>query len=551
MFANDIKIWSTIRSEVDEARLQTYLDQLEQWSKDWLQPFNVNKCNFLRVGRTSSPNHTVYSLTDKPLQVVDAQKDLGAWITTSLKPSLQCSKVADSAMSILYHVKRRSPPLMETASPSFLIGRSQAAQFSVQQPAEVAVRSGVPQGSVLGPTLFLVCVNDCANERNCDVAMFADDIKIWSTIRSEVDEARLQTNLDHLEQWSKDWLLPFNVNKCNFLRVGRTSSPNHTVYRLTDKALQEVDTQKDLGVWITTSLKPWLQCSNVAKSTMSILYLVKRAFSSFDEDCFAKHGFRKNRSCVTNLLYCLEHWTRAVVRGDMVHVIYIDFKKAFDIVPYHRLLYKRGRSGVRAVYVSDQQSAEVAVRSGVPQGTVLGPTRFLVYVNDCANERNCDVAMFADDMKIWSTIRSEVDEARLQTTLDHLEQWSKDWLLPFNVNKSNFLRVGRTSSPNHTVYRLTDKALQVVDAQKDLGVWITTSLKPSLQCPNVAKSAMFILYLVKRPLSSFDEDCFAKVIQTFVRPHLEFAIQAWGHWTAKDFGIIEKVQRRATKLVSG
>nr|VZI15082.1 unnamed protein product [Spirometra erinaceieuropaei] len=281
----------------------------------------------------------------------------------------------------------------------------------------------------------------------------------------------------------------------------------------------------------------------------------------------SQHGFRKGRSCVTNLLYCLEHWTRAVDRGDMVHAIYIDFKKAFDSVPHHRLLYKLSRAGVRgkllmwirsfligrsqAVHAGDQQSAEVAVKSGVPQGSVLGPTLFLVYVNDCANELNCDVAMFADDMKIWSTIRSEVDEARLQTNLDHLEQWSKDWLLPFNINKCTFLRVGRTSSPNHTVYCLTGKPLQEVDAQKDLGVWITTSLKPSLKCSKVAESAMSMLYLVKRAFSSFDEDCFARVFQTFVQPHLEFAIQAWRPWTAKDLGTLEKVQRRATKLVSG
>nr|VZI19906.1 unnamed protein product [Spirometra erinaceieuropaei] len=229
----------------------------------------------------------------------------------------------------------------------------------------------------------------------------------------------------------------------------------------------------------------------------------------------SQHGFRKSRSCLTNLLYCLEHWTRAVDRGDMVHVIYIYFKKAFDSVPLHRLLYKLSRAGVRgkflmwiqsfligrsqAVHVGDQQSAEVAVKSGVPQGSVLGPTLFLVYVSDCANELNCDVAMFADDIKIWSTIRSEVDEARLQTNLDHLEQWSKDWLLPFN-NQFSY----------HTVYRLTGKPLQEVDAQKDLGVWITTSLKPSLQCSKVANSAMSILYLVKRAFSSFDEDCFAK-----------------------------------------
>nr|VZI45541.1 unnamed protein product [Spirometra erinaceieuropaei] len=245
----------------------------------------------------------------------------------------------------------------------------------------------------------------------------------------------------------------------------------------------------------------------------------------------SQHRFRKSRSCVTNLLYCLERWTRAVDRGDMVHTIYIDFKKAFDSVSHHRLLYKLCRAGVRgkllmwirsflvgrsqAVHVSDQQSAEVAFKSGVPQGSVLCPTLFLIYVNDCANELKCDIAMFADDIKIWSTIRSEVDEARLQTNLDHLEQWSKDWLLPFNVNKCNFLHVGRTSSPNHTVYRLTGKPLQEVDAQKDLGVLITTSLKPSLQCSKVAKSAMSIFYLVKRAFSSFDEDCFAKASSTY------------------------------------
>ncbi|BHF81992.1 hypothetical protein SprV_0802512800 [Sparganum proliferum] len=139
-----------------------------------------------------------------------------------------------------------------------------------------------------------------------------------------------------------------------------------------------------------------------------------------------QHGFRKGRSCVTNLLYCLEHWTRAVDRGDMVHAVYIDFKKAFDSGPHHILLYKLSRIGVRAVHGNDQQSAEAAVRSGVPQGSVFGPTLFIIYVNDCANELDCDVAMFADDIKICSTIRSEVDEARLQTNLDRLEQWSKD-----------------------------------------------------------------------------------------------------------------------------
>nr|VZI49747.1 unnamed protein product [Spirometra erinaceieuropaei] len=133
----------------------------------------------------------------------------------------------------------------------------------------------------------------------------------------------------------------------------------------------------------------------------------------------------------------------------------------------------------------------------------------------------------------------------------NLGQWSKAWLLPFNEKKCNILRVGRARSPNHMAYCLNGIPLQEVDSQKDLGVWITTSLKPSLHCTKIAKSAMSVLYLVKRAFYAFDEDCFAKVFRTFVRPQLEFAIQAWRPWTAKDLSILERVQRRATKLVAG
>ncbi|BHF82677.1 hypothetical protein SprV_0802581600 [Sparganum proliferum] len=262
-----------------------------------------------------------------------------------------------------------------------------------------------------------------------------------------------------------------------------------------------------------------------------------------------------------------DRWTRAVDGGNAVHAVYVDFKTAFDSVPHQRLLYKLSRTGIRGnllrwiqsfligrsqiVHVGDRQSAEVAVEGGVPQGSVLGPTLFIIYVNDCVSELNCDVAMFADDVKLWSVIRTEFYEERLQADLTRLEKWSQDWLLPFNVTKCNVLRVGRTRSLSRRVYHLNGIPLQEVDSQKDLGVWVTASLKPSLHCSKVAKSAMSVVYLVKRAFSTFDEDCFVKVFRTFVRPQLEFAIQAWKPWTSKDLSILEKVQRRATKLVSG
>ncbi|BHF82429.1 hypothetical protein SprV_0802556700 [Sparganum proliferum] len=199
----------------------------------------------------------------------------------------------------------------------------------------------------------------------------------------------------------------------------------------------------------------------------------------------AQHGFRRGRSCLTNLLYCLEQWTRAIDEGNVVHVAYIDFKKAFDSVPHQLLLYKLSRIGVRGkllkwienfligrsqtVRLGGQQSAEVTVTSGVPQGSVLGPILFLIYIDDCIHGLDCDIAMFADDIKLWTVIRNEDDEAKLQANLDRLEQWSGYWLLPSNVSKCNILRIGRTSSAHRQTYYLNHTPLPVVEVQKDLG----------------------------------------------------------------------------------
>nr|VZI38913.1 unnamed protein product [Spirometra erinaceieuropaei] len=138
------------------------------------------------------------------------------------------------------------------------------------------VESVVPQGSVLGPILFLIYVDDAARDLDCEVATFADDMKIWSVIRGPADEDRLQMNLNRLEEWSNRWLLRFNVAKCSILRLGNTArSASTRGYFLGGAALQEVEAQKDLGVLTTSSLKPSAHCSRVAKSAMSVLYAIK------------------------------------------------------------------------------------------------------------------------------------------------------------------------------------------------------------------------------------------------------------------------------------
>ncbi|VDL93727.1 unnamed protein product [Schistocephalus solidus] len=135
----------------------------------------------------------------------------------------------------------------------------------------------------------------------------------------------------------------------------------------------------------------------------------------------------------------------------MVHAVYIDFKKAFDSVPHHRLLYKLNRIGVRdrllnwiekvltgrsqTVHISDKQWTKFEVESGVHQGSVIGPILFIVYNNYCANELDFDIAMFAVDLKLWRVILTATDEENLQANVHRLQKLSNDWLLPFNYSK--------------------------------------------------------------------------------------------------------------------
>lgn len=282
----------------------------------------------------------------------------------------------------------------------------------------------------------------------------------------------------------------------------------------------------------------------------------------------AQFGFRRGRSCVTNLLYTMQSWTRAIDAKETVHAAYIDFRKAFDSVPHQRLLHKLRLMGIggrlltwienflsgrsQTVCVGRQQSRPTVIESGVPQGSVLGPTLFLLFVNDCVQELDCECAMFADDVKIWRVIRCAADEDNFQENLCRLNDWSHRWLLSFNSNKCTLLRLGnRNAVPYARPYHLNGIPLQETEIQKDLGIWMTDNLKPSTQCCKAAKTATSMLYAIKRAFTVFDEDCFSKIFGTFIRPHLEYAIQAWRPWMRQDYNVLERVQRRATKLVRG
>jgi hypothetical protein len=299
--------------------------------------------------------------------------------------------------------------------------------------------------------------------------------------------------------------------------------------------------------------------------------IIKRQILSFLENNHlltdAQHGFRANRSCLTNLLLANESWTCSIDAGYDVDVIFIDFKKAFDSVPHQRLLHKLEMFGINGLllqwlrhFLTDRtQRVQIngcpskweKVTSGVPQGSVLGPLLFLIFVNDIPQCMNSDILLFADDVKIWRSIKSPEDPNILQNNLNILQAWSENWLLQFNTTKCAVITLSSRSTSGNNVYKLDNKPLKCVENEKDLGIMLNKTLKPSIQCANAAKNAMSMMRRIKRAFPILSPETFLKIYPTFVRSHLEYGIQAWRPWLIKDKVLLENVQRRSTKLVSG
>lgn len=277
-----------------------------------------------------------------------------------------------------------------------------------------------------------------------------------------------------------------------------------------------------------------------------------------------QHGFRRSHSCLSNLLLTLDDWTSAVDNGLSTHVCYLDMSKAFDRVNHSILLHKLEQHGITGrllawlenyltdrvvqVRVDGALSTPIAVTSGVPQGSVLGPLLFLIYANDIPELVRCKIVLFADDIKLWTTIRNTEDCHLLQKDLNSLHGWSIKNKLPFNFKKCKMINIGRHFDYS---YVLGSHTLAWTTEEKDLGVWINSNLKTSRQCIHVFQKSSKMLSLLKRIFGSFTKDTLLRVINTYIRPTMEYAVQAWSPWLQKDIALLQRIYHRATKLVIG
>ena len=185
-------------------------------------------------------------------------------------------------------------------------------------------------------------------------------------------------------------------------------------------------------------------------------------------------------------------------------------------------------------------------------GSVLGPLLFLIFINDldtAVATVGLLIKKFADDTKVAQNIGSARDRDELQTALDNLITWADTWGMAFNVQKCKVMHVGRTN-PFYE-YTMNGTRLERTEEERDLGVVMTSKLKPSQQCAKAARTAQTVLGQIMRSFHYKDKEIFVQLYKTYVRPHLEFAVQAWSPWTAADREVLEKVQKKALRQVTG
>lgn len=282
----------------------------------------------------------------------------------------------------------------------------------------------------------------------------------------------------------------------------------------------------------------------------------------------AQHGFRKRRSCDTQLIITIHDLAKAMDDKSQTDLILLDFAKAFDKVSHRLLLHKCNHYGVRnntlqwiesflsnrtqQVVVDGQFSRQANVTSGVPQGSVLGPLLFLIFINDLPSSvRSSTARLFADDCVLYKKISSANDAKDLQEDLDALQLWEHKWLMKFHPSKCQVVNVTNKRNPISTAYIIHGETLESVPSAKYLGLSVDAKLSFNNHIATITKKANNTRAFLSRNFHRCPPEIKEATYKIYVRPTVEYASSVWDPHTQLNIRKVEQVQRNSARYVTG
>ena len=288
----------------------------------------------------------------------------------------------------------------------------------------------------------------------------------------------------------------------------------------------------------------------------------------------SQHGFRTRHSTCLNLLEALNDWTENLNSKMDTFIAHIDFARAFDSISIPKLIHKLRWAGIggsllacigslltgrtQRVKVGNSYSELLAVTSGVPQGSVIGPLLFIFYINDIANEISPSSVhkLYADDLKAYNTGLNDKEGKMLSNTLQNITRWANDWQLPISTEKSKWLLISNKAKysklhPAGITFQLAGIDLPQTPEVLDLGVTFNSKLNFSDHISSIIGKAKQKLFLVKKIFVSKNPNILIMAFKTYVIPLLEHCSQVWNPHTVTDIRRLESVQRLFTKRLPG
>lgn len=285
----------------------------------------------------------------------------------------------------------------------------------------------------------------------------------------------------------------------------------------------------------------------------------------------AQHGFLAKHSTCTNLILSINDWSRNLDDKAGSLIAYVDFAKAFDSVSSAKLIFCLKHLGIsgnllkcldsfltgrcQRVKIGNCLSSVKSLVSGVPQGSVLGPILFIVFINSITVNLPSGIKskIFADDLKTYARITDSTGVDEFVSALAELSSWADSWQLPISCGKSNWMFISNRKDLLDTdvEFNLAGKLFHEVKEIRDLGIIVDNNLSFSTHITTIIANAKKRLFLLHKSFITKDALLLLKAYIIYVRPLLEYCSQVWSPHLMKDINRIESVQRTFTKRLKG